>query len=172
MIQISSGQLEEIKRCGEETYPHECCGLLLGCEDGDGKRRIERVVAASNVHEEDHSRRYLISPEEMLAHQRMAREANQEILGFFHSHPDVAARPSRYDRDQAWPWYTYVIVSVVGGSVDPELSGKAAEVTAWRLAEDRGELVPEEIALQESEARSQKSESREMSNGVVTHSKP
>src|SRR6266542_5619160 len=104
MIQLSAEQLEQLKRTGEGTYPHECCGILLGRVLEDGQRRIERIVTASNVHEEDHRRRYLISPQEMLACQRMARDEEQEVLGYFHSHPDAPAKPSGCDRDLAWPW--------------------------------------------------------------------
>ena len=50
----------------------------------------------------DHARRHL-------------PQAGGELLGFYHSHPDHPARPSQYDLDHAWPFFSYVIVSVRGG---------------------------------------------------------
>lgn len=137
MIRISGPDLKWMENQSVATYPHECCGLMLGRDQEEG-RRVERVVAASNVHEEGHERRYLISPEEMVQFQKQAREADQEIVGFFHSHPDAPARPSQYDLDHAWPWYTYLIISVSQGEV--------VEATTWRLSDDRKEFLKEEMS--------------------------
>ena len=79
-----------VEQSGEYSYPHECCGFLIGREDQSGVRHVDRVVPASNVHDADHSCRYLISPHELLEQQRQARESGQKILGFFHSHPDLS----------------------------------------------------------------------------------
>jgi len=62
-----------------------------------------------------------------------------DVVGWYHSHPDHPARPSLFDREHAWPWYSYVIVSVV--------SGKAADMTSWRLNDDRQDYTPERIEV-------------------------
>jgi proteasome lid subunit RPN8/RPN11 len=49
------------------------------------------------------------------------------IIGFYHSHPDHPARPSDFDREHAWPFYSYVIVSVA--------TGRAAGMASWVLDE-------------------------------------
>jgi proteasome lid subunit RPN8/RPN11 len=136
MIHLSAAQREAIERHGEETYPHECCGFLLGKSDGSQKRVLE-VRRAGNARDDSPQNRYLIPAIDMLHAERDARARDLEILGFYHSHPDVAARPSDYDREHAWPWYTYVIVSV--------RQGKAVEMNAWSLAEDRGRFDAEPI---------------------------
>ena len=60
-----------------------------------------------------------------------------ELLGFYHSHPDHPARPSQYDLDHAWPFFSYIIVSVRGGV--PE------DMTSWRLQEDRSAFDQEDL---------------------------
>jgi proteasome lid subunit RPN8/RPN11 len=137
MIRLSAAQRAEIERHGEETYPHECCGFLLGRGEG-GERQVSEIRRAGNARDDSPQNRYLIPPLDMLHAERDARARGLDILGFYHSHPDVAARPSDYDREHAWPWYTYVIVSV--------RQGKAAEMHAWTLTEERDRFEAEMIA--------------------------
>ena len=61
-----------------------------------------------------------------------------EVIGWYHSLPDHPARPSDYDRDHAWPWYSYIIVSVH--------TGVPQDMTSWRLRDDRSEFLEEKIA--------------------------
>jgi proteasome lid subunit RPN8/RPN11 len=114
----------DIRRHGEETYPHECCGALVG-RDG----RVVAAVALANTTEEGPRRRFLVRPSDYRLAEQRAGELGGELLGFYHSHPDHPARPSQYDLDHAWPTFAYVIVSVV--------SGTSRDVTIWWLKEDR-----------------------------------
>ena len=66
--------------------------------------------------------------------ERRASELGAELLGFYHSHPDHPARPSQYDLDHAFPTFSYIIVSVRGGT--PE------DMTSWRLRDDRSAFDP------------------------------
>ena len=126
------------------AYPEEGCGVLLG-RGGDTAREVVRAVALVNTLDDARHRRYTISPEQFLAAERSAREAGLDVVGFFHSHPDHPARPSAFDLEHAWPWYSYVIVSVE--------HGRAADTTSWRLREDRAAFEPETIeTLHEPEA--------------------
>jgi proteasome lid subunit RPN8/RPN11 len=96
-----------------------------------------RVVPLDNLREDARSNRYLIAPEQLLAVDRSAREAGLEVLGFFHSHPDHPPEPSGFDREHAWPWYSYLIVAVE--------RGRNAGQRAWRLREDRSAFDEEPI---------------------------
>lgn len=118
------------------TYPEEGCGVLVGRER-NGVREVVHVVPVENRREDSRARRYLISPEQLLAADRSARAAGLEVVGFFHSHPDHPPEPSSFDRENAWPWYSYLIVSVQRGSV--------AGQSAWRLREDRTRFDSEPI---------------------------
>ena len=124
-----------IRRHGRETYPHECCGALIG-----RGRRVLEALALPNVTEESPRRRFRVRPSDYLAAERRASELGAELLGFYHSHPDHPARPSRYDLDQAWPVFAYVIVAVEGG--------RPATMTSWRLREDRSAFDEEPIAVE------------------------
>ena len=113
----------------ERIYPHECCGFLLG-RVGDGLRVVEQVEPATNGRgEEERYNRFTITPEAYLGAEKAARQAGLDVLGFYHSHPDAPARPSAYDLEHAWPWYSYVIVAV--------REGAAEQMTSWVLEDDR-----------------------------------
>jgi len=120
------------------AYPEEGCGVLLGRE-AEGERRVERVVGFDNVREDSRHNRYLIAPEQFLAADREARAAGLDVIGFFHSHPDHPSVPSAFDLEHAWPWYSYLIVSVERGA--------AKDARSWRLAEDRSRFDPEELLM-------------------------
>ena len=120
--------MERMRAHGEETYPHECCGFMLGSAE-EGLQRISEVRSQENERTDSRENRFVISPEQFRAAEKYARKAGLLLVGIYHSHPDSPARPSEYDRDHAWPWFSYVIVSVKGG--------KAAEANAWQLRDDR-----------------------------------
>ena len=113
-----------IRRHGQETYPHECCGALVGRDD-----RVADVVPLPNTTEEGPRRRFLVRPSDYREAERKAGELGGELLGFYHSHPYHPARPSQYDLDHAWPNFAYIIVAVAQGA--------AADMTVWFLKEDR-----------------------------------
>lgn len=125
------------------AYPEEGCGVLLGRE-ADGDRDVERVIGFENVREDSRENRYLIAPGQFLAAEREARASGLDVIGFFHSHPDHPSRPSGFDLEHAWPWYSYLIVSVEGGA--------AKDARSWRLAEDRSRFEPEDLVLDAPDA--------------------
>jgi proteasome lid subunit RPN8/RPN11 len=84
--------------------------------------------------------RFSIAPDDFRAAERAARERGLELIGWYHSHPDHPPLPSEYDREQAWPWYSYIILSVVHGA--------PREIRSWRLSDDRVRFEPEEIGAE------------------------
>jgi proteasome lid subunit RPN8/RPN11 len=118
------------------AYPEEGCGVLIG-RDAGGVREVERAGVLPNQREDARGNRYLIAPEALLAADREARAAGLDVIGFFHSHPDHPARPSAFDLEHAWPYYSYVIASVERGEL--------AELRSFRLSEDRSRFEPEPI---------------------------
>ena len=151
-LRISEAQLDSIRQHGVRDYPSECCGVLLGKAEGDTKRVAEVVPLKNLRHDpqraqellplddpgrETERNRFLIDPLEQLRVEKDARARGLDVLGYYHSHPDHPARPSNYDCEHAWPWYSYVIVSVEQGT--------ARDLTSWTLAEDRSVFDPEAI---------------------------
>ena len=147
-----SGELaEQIRQHGVETYPHECCGALLGRDSnavlesnrGDGSlaagREILELFPLVNRRDDSPRNRFSVTAQDVLAAEKAARDHRLEVVGWYHSHPDHPARPSEYDRDHAWPWYSYIIVSVQNGA--PQ------DMTSWRLNDDRAEFSPEGIEI-------------------------
>jgi proteasome lid subunit RPN8/RPN11 len=132
--------LEAVLRHGEQSYPYECCGLLLGTFQ-DGCRQVTAIEPLRNANTESPRTRYDLDPREHLAAQRSARARGLEIIGFYHSHPDHPAQPSQYDLDHAaWPGYSYLIVSIARGRRAP-----AGAAHSFELAEDRSRFLPESL---------------------------
>jgi proteasome lid subunit RPN8/RPN11 len=135
-LRLGNGVAGAIRQHGVETYPNECCGALFGREG-----QVTATFALSNTTEEGPRRRFLVRPEDYRSAEREASARGAELLGFYHSHPDHPARPSQYDLDHAWPFFSYIIVSVRGGV--PE------DVTSWRLRDDRSGFDPEPLTYAE-----------------------
>src|ERR1700716_2682962 len=123
---------EAIRRHGQEAYPHECCGALVG-----GMGQLRAIVELPNTTEEGPRRRFLVRPSDYRLAEQRAADLGGELLGFYHSHPDHPARPSQYDLDHAWPTFAYVIVSVA--------SGASQDMTLWWLKDDRSTFEEGEL---------------------------
>jgi len=121
-----------IRAHGQETYPNECCGALIG-KSGV----VSETLALPNMTDEGPRTRFRVTPNDYRAAEKRAGEAGAELLGFYHSHPDHPARPSQYDLDHAWPFFSYVIVSV--------RQGVSGDMTSWRLREDRSVFDQEDL---------------------------
>ncbi len=132
---------DAIRKHGAEAYPHECCGALIG-RDGV----VSHAVPLPNTTEEGPRRRFLVRAADYREAERRASELGADLLGFYHSHPDHPARPSQYDLDHAWPFFSYVIVSVRAGV--PEA------MTSWRLREDRSAFDEEPVTYGEHDSDS------------------
>jgi len=140
---ISAHLAEKIRSHGAETYPHECCGALLGrdseLEKADSAREVLGLFPLINRRDDSPRNRFSVTAQDVLEADKTAQQQGLEVIGWYHSHPDHPARPSQYDRDHAWPWYSYIIVSVQNGA--PQ------DMTSWRLNDDREEFSPEGIEI-------------------------
>lgn len=145
MIKIPADLYEKICSHGEETYNEECCGAVFGYNKDYGMD-IKEILKFKNEKDENRQNRYLISPKEYLTAERTAKEKNLDLVGFYHSHPDHPAVPSKFDTEHAFPWFLYIIVSVE--------KGKANDLRGWILEENRerfNEEIIEKITLTEKE---------------------
>jgi proteasome lid subunit RPN8/RPN11 len=132
-LRVDSAVEQEIRRHGEETYPHECCGALVG---RSGHATV--TVALPNTTEEGPRRRFLVRPSDYRLAEQRAKELGGELLGFYHSHPDHPAVPSQYDLEHAWPVYSYIVVSIANRA--------AVDLRSWEMAIDRSRFAEEEIS--------------------------
>ena len=141
MLELDAKQEDEIRRHGEREYPHECCGLLVGRVEEDGRKVVVEIYPVSNAREQEaRHNRSLITPDEYRRGDKYARERRLDVIGNYHSHPDHPAVPSQFDLEHAWPTWSYVIVSV--------LEGRAADVRSWEMQDDRARFNQEEILTQ------------------------
>lgn len=141
MLTLGGEAAQLIRRLGAEGFPHEVCGLLAGRQEKDHRIALQAwpVPNRWDAAEEgalfeteggeagwaDHGRerRFFIAPADLLAAMKRAREEGLELVGTYHTHPDHPAAPSRFDRDAAWPGWSYLILSV--------RDGRAAEMRSW-----------------------------------------
>ena len=137
MITLDENQLTNMRQHGERDYPCECCGLMLGRFDGSGHKIMIETYPISNAREEEAKRnRFLIRPDELMRGEKYAREKGLDVIGFYHSHPDDRAVPSKYDLDHAWPTYSYIVVAVT--------KGQATDLRSWEMESDRSRFNEEE----------------------------
>jgi proteasome lid subunit RPN8/RPN11 len=144
MLLLSELLMNEIRSHGAKDYPNETCGAMLGADRdaagvaGEPHREVKALFPLTNRRNDSPRNRFSVTADDVRAAERAATAAGLELIGWYHSHPDHPARPSEYDREHAWPWYSYVIVSVHGG--------RPQETTSWLLADDRSKFHKEEIA--------------------------
>ena len=140
-INLSPDHLRAIEAHGESTYPNEGAGFLLGVLEGNAVQ-VSHLLPIDNKREaEAQYNRYELSPQDFARAELEADKQGISLVGVFHSHPDHPARPSEFDRDHAWPNFTYLITSVE--------KDKAKVTTAWRLRPDRTAFDEDTIKLTE-----------------------
>ena len=113
-LRIPQPLYDQLRAHGEETYPNECCGIMLGRAEADDIT-VHDLIRAGNTRTDSAHNRYHIAPQELIAAQRHARKSGLDIVGFYHSHPDHPAHWSTTDFAEAhWFGCAYVITSVDG----------------------------------------------------------
>ena len=137
-INLTYDIINQFKKHGEVDYPHECCGFILGSFKDTESIGIEYLPAA-NTKEENRERRFLIDP---MAYQKAEDEADKRglsVISIVHSHPDHPDEPSDFDRDHAWPGFSYIIISVQ--------NGKSISYKSWQLHSNRNFFIEENINI-------------------------
>ncbi len=142
MLKISQPQLKYLEQQGEQQYPNECCGLLIGRVEDDARTRVVvEVFPVLNAWEDDreHYHRMLITPQDYLKAELQFNSDGIGVIGNYHSHPDYVAIPSDFDLEflAPWPTMSYIVMSVWNGST--------TDVRSWELAPDRSQFNEERI---------------------------
>ena len=141
-LNIPQPLYDQLRAHGEETYPNECCGILLGRSDAD-TLHVHHLIRAGNTRTDSAHNRYNIAPQELIAAQREARKQGLDIVGFYHSHPDHPAQWSPTDFAEAhWFNCAYVITAIA--------KGQAQTTNSFLLtgtSEDNKAFTPQPIEL-------------------------
>lgn len=141
MILLPERAVDAIELHGSESYGDEACGVLYGRLRLEGKE-VLRAQRMTNAREEDRDRRFIVTAEDYRQAEAEASRSGLELLGFYHSHPDHPAYPSRYDLEHAFPFFSYVILSVE--------KGEPRQLRSFVLSEDRSEFREEPLERKES----------------------
>ena len=134
-VRISRALLDAMSLHARATYPDECCGFLVARPESPGEdqpRAIVEALPAANEFAGERRRRFLLRPEELRAAERRLEGTGKVVAGFYHSHPDHPARPSQFDQEHAWPWYSYLVLAVTSTGV--------GETRAFELDPDSAEF--------------------------------
>jgi proteasome lid subunit RPN8/RPN11 len=137
-LRITASARAELERLAGEFYPVEGCGVLVGEFGAD--LVVVRAIRGRNLVTDRARDRYELDPGDIVAAERAARAAGLDVVGFWHTHPDHPARPSRFDTERAWPEYAYVICATTADGV--------ADLRAWTLREAGGEFEELPIAAE------------------------
>ena len=143
MLKLTQTDYDSLRRHGEETYPYECCGVLLGQVDGN-KRMVTSVARCGNTRNDSPHNRYHIDPKELIRIQREGRGRGEDIIGFYHSHPDHPAHWSPTDLAEAhWFGCSYVITSVEKGkaAITNSFELVGGDENDKRLADEKIEII-------------------------------
>jgi len=138
VINLTKEIIKQFMKHAESDYPHECCGFIIG-NFKDKESIGNEYVPASNIKEENRERRFLIDP---ISYQKAEDKADGRglaVISIVHSHPDHPDKPSDFDRDHAWPGFSYIIISVQ--------NGKATSYRSWQLNENREFFIEENIKI-------------------------
>lgn len=142
MVKLSGAAFASIRNHGEQAFPHECCGVLFG-KLQNGEKIVEEVFRIDNQFEEtERHHRFLITPDDYRVAEKVSRSKKLDILGFYHSHPDSPSIASKYDLDHAFPWFSYVIVSIK--------KNKYADIHSWVMEDDRSKFNEENVIIDET----------------------
>jgi proteasome lid subunit RPN8/RPN11 len=136
-LRIAASLLDQIRGHGEAAYPAECCGALVGRASAEAKEVVRLAPAVNRRTDDPH--RYLIAPDDLRRLEAEVRAESLEVVGYYHSHPDHPARPSAFDTEHAWPWYSYMIVRID--------HGRAADAASWVLDDERPLMHPESLEV-------------------------
>jgi len=144
MIKLPSSLLRQIYDHAEESYPNECCGLMIGTTDADKSHVVHAVRRCKNLNLDRARDRYLMDPQDQLRIMREFENGPSDIIGVYHSHPDHPSRASQTDTDRAMEImataWSYIIVSVQKGTV--------AGAQSWVLNEAEGKFTEEPIVTE------------------------
>ena len=138
VINLTHEIIQQFMKHAESDYPHECCGFILG-NFADQDSTGTEYLPATNTKEENRERRFLIDPMLYQKAEDKADERGLSIISIVHSHPDHPDKPSDFDRDHAWPGFSYIIISVQ--------NGRAVSYRSWQLNVDRKFFIEENINI-------------------------
>ena len=140
MLIISQKLIDEIKKQGEEGYPYEICGFLIGKMDykTDTREALE-VYQVENQNKERANDRFEIDPKDYLKVENYADNKGLQIVGIYHTHPDHPDRPSQTDLMFAQPDLSYIIMSIE--------NGKYKSFKSWVLDLAENKFIEEKVKV-------------------------
>ena len=136
-LKVERPVMEKILEHVRQTYPHECCGLMVG--NGSLSKEVIDYRIIPNINHDRAHDRYIMDPKVFNQIDGELREKKLEILGIYHSHPDHPSRPSEFDREHAWPIYSYVVIACE--------KGVKTQAQSWVINEESAHFEEEKLEI-------------------------
>ncbi len=134
--------LLELHSHSSTSYPEECCGLLIGGFESSSRKLVKKSKRMTNVlQEKERCQRYAVDPMKYNEVENEAISLGEEVVGIYHSHPNAPATPSIFDRSQAWPSLSYIIIE--------QRDSTPIDTKSWILRGDRKRFLQEEMEMRD-----------------------
>ncbi|MGC8816339.1 MAG: Mov34/MPN/PAD-1 family protein [Candidatus Hadarchaeum sp.] len=127
-LKIKSSDLKKIEAHAREAYPYECVGLLVGTS-AKGVFDVREVVKAKNTL--DSPVAFEADPQFVYEVYRGAEKRGLQLIGVYHSHPNLHAYVSA--RDAAFmKFWGHLVWVIIGMSKDA-----ISEIKAFTMQEGK-----------------------------------
>jgi proteasome lid subunit RPN8/RPN11 len=129
MIHLQPQTWDTICLHAQESFPEECCGVILITDGVEKAHRITNIQNAMHANDpqsypRDATIAYFMEPKELLAVLREVDNGKAILKAFYHSHPNHDAYFSAEDKARAlfgdepsYPDAVYVVISVYDRAV-------------------------------------------------------
>jgi proteasome lid subunit RPN8/RPN11 len=144
-LRLSKKTWAEISRHAEETFPEECCGVILSNGSSDQVRGLKNIqnqlhAVDPQTYPRNATIAYAMDPQELNEVVREAESTGARLVAFYHSHPNHDAYFSAEDKafaspfgEPTFPETAQIVISVYAGVVK--------RIAAFAWSEDRQDFI-------------------------------
>lgn len=138
---VPTSVLDDLRVHAADAYPEECCGILVGRRHVDAVLVHRELPCSNAVSGAERGSRFAIHPRALLDVIKGLRDTEESVVGFYHSHPDAAARLSTTDLTFVglWPETVWLVLAVGRDGTQ--------EARAWWLPSANAAPSPLELPL-------------------------
>jgi len=110
-LKIKPSDMLAVEKHALKTFPYECCGLFMG-KSNDEEFEVKKVVKAKNTLRSPAA--FEANPAFVYREYKKAERRGLELIGIYHSHPNLKAFVSSRDADfmKYWKKIVWLIVGL------------------------------------------------------------
>lgn len=137
-ILLEKEKIETLRKISMECFPNEASAILIG-ERTDEEIIVDRIIESKNILESTTS--FEVEPEFLAETLGSLEGTDEELVGFFHSHPRSPAFISSRDKKfmRLWRKKIWMVAGL-------NKQGKVTEVETYEWSEDSPSKIEIEVA--------------------------